>query len=72
MNIQGLLGRYKDFKPAPERTTLFDIDLLDAVVKHVCPYHGTKLYEMRNRPYWFCKSKRGNKCGFIISSAKLK
>ncbi len=60
-----------DFK---ENTSgrLFGIDLLDAVVKHVCPYCGNKLKMMASKPFAYCSNPKKHKKSFIISKSKLK
>lgn len=73
-NLSGLdLSRFDklNFNSTFDDGVLFPINLLDAVVKHVCPYCGCKLYEMKNKPFVYCKSKSHSN-RFIINKSKLK
>ncbi len=65
-----LFDKYKNIEYQPTGT-LFPVDLLDAVVKHVCPYCGNKLYPMMSKPLMFCKSKK-HRNRFVIAKSKLK
>ena len=71
MDISQLLGekyleRFRIFYPV----TLFPPNW-DALLKNACPLCGCKLYEMRNKPFFYCKSKR-NGHSFIINKSKMK
>lgn len=64
-----LFNKYNKLEFKESEGTLFPIDLRVAS-KGFCPFCGNKLYEMRNRPFYFCKSvKHKNK--FIISKDKV-
>ena len=65
-----LFSKYENMKVVP-RQGLFEPDLYIAKTKKQCPLCGCKLYEMRNKPFFYCKSKR-NGHSFIISSSKMK
>ena len=69
MNIGDITKRY-NFTPAPPLGTLFELDLLTALKTKTCPYCGNKLYEMRNRPFFYCKSKKHIQ-RFIVSKDKM-
>ncbi len=71
-----LFTKYETMKVVPTGA-LFDLPLLETCKTHKCAYCGLKLYEMRNRPMYYCKSKRcpnliQNKKQFVISKSKLK
>lgn len=67
-----LFDKYSKFEFKPNTSgKLFGIDLLDAVVKHRCPYCGNKLKMMSSRPFAYCNSKKHLKT-FLINKSKLK
>ena len=49
--------------------TLFGIEPIYAAKHKVCPFCFNKLYEMKNKPLLYCKSKK-HKQKFIISKSK--
>lgn len=51
--------------------TLFPIDPKVATNQGKCPFCFCKLYEMRGKPFLYCKSK-SHKNRFIISKDKVK
>ena len=69
MEIKTLLDSYKELKYTTP-VTLFEPDLWLAKEKHVCPFCLSKLYEMRNHPFYYCKSKK-HLNRFIISKDKM-
>lgn len=64
-----LFNRYKGLK-FHTTPTLFPVDINLALEKRVCPICFCKLYEMRFKRFWYCKSKKHKK-RFIISHDKL-
>ncbi len=74
LNIAEILKTLElKFKPSG---MLFDLDILNALKQKICPFCGRKLYEMRNRPLWYCRAKtcecRGtNGRAFIVSKEKI-
>lgn len=70
MEIKNLLSKYQEMKLVP-MDTLFEVDLWRAKEQKKCPKCGCKLYEMRNKPFFYCKSKR-NGHSFIIKKSKMK
>lgn len=70
MEIKNLLSKYESIKLVP-RSTLFEPDLYLAKTKKVCPICLNKLYPMRNKPFWHCRSRK-NKHSFVISNEKMK
>lgn len=70
MELGNLLSKYEGLK-FEQTGLLFDLDLRVATEQGKCPYCGHKLYLMRNRPLYFCKSfKHANR--FVISADKVK
>jgi hypothetical protein len=65
-----LFSKYQKMEVVPI-PTLFEPDLLLAVNQKKCPFCLCKLYEMRNKPFWYCKSKK-HKSRFIISKDKMR
>ncbi len=49
--------------------TLFENYNWSALKIQACPICGSKLYEMLNKPFFHCKSKKHK--GFIISKEKM-
>lgn len=66
MNIEGLFEKYKKIEFKPQVNLFNDIPLY-AINDNKCPWCGLKLYEMRNRPLRYCKSKR---CPCAIQTGK--
>lgn len=64
-----LFSRFKEMK-FHEQATLFEVDLLAALKRRICPYCACKLYEMRGKPFWYCRSKKHKK-RFIIHKDKM-
>lgn len=64
-----IFDKYKNLEVKSDGT-LFGIEPLDAIKFKRCPYCGNKLYEMRGKPFWYCKSKK-HKQRFIISKEKM-
>ena len=69
MNIASLLkDRHIELKPSG---TLFAVEPLVAITHRVCPFCFNKLYEMKDKPFFYCKSVK-HKNRFIISKDKMK
>lgn len=66
-NVEEKLAQF-EFVHSP---TLFPIDPKVATQQSRCPYCFCRLYEMRGKPFWYCKSK-SHKVRFIISKDKIK
>ena len=64
-----LFDKYKNIKVEP-LPVLFEPDFRDAT-KGYCPFCHCKLYEMRDRPFYYCRSK-AHKKRFVISKEKVK
>lgn len=69
LGINNLFKKYSDIELKIDGT-LFGIDPMIAIKQKRCPYCGNKLYEMRGKPFWYCKSKK-HKRRFIISKEKM-
>lgn len=67
--ISNLFSKYEEIKLEPTGT-LFDVDLRVAKKHRVCPFCFCKLYEMRNKPFMYCRSKK-HRNKFIISKDKM-
>ena len=67
--IENLLEKYKKLKFEHPKT-LFEPQLWLAKEKKVCPFCLNKLYEMRSKPFLYCKSKK-HKNRFIIGKDKV-
>ena len=65
-----LFSKYQNMKVKPTGL-LFEPDLFLASTKRVCPFCMCKLYEMRSKPYWYCKSNK-HKNRFMIHKDKIK
>lgn len=69
IGISSLFDKFKEVKFVSDGT-IFGADMRIAVTQKKCPFCGCKLYLMRNRPMYYCKSlKHKNK--FIISADKI-
>lgn len=64
-----LVDKLAQFEFVPS-ATLFPIDIHLATKKAICPLCFCKLYEMRGKPYFHCKSRK-HKAKFIISASKV-
>lgn len=67
---KSLFSKYKEIEFKSDGT-LFGIQPLDAIKFKVCPYCFNKLYEMRNRPFMYCRSNK-HKNRFMIGKDKMK
>ena len=63
-----LFDKYKDIK-VESCGLLFEPDWYLAKEK-ICPYCHRRLYEMRSRPFWYCRNKTHKR--FLINKDKIK
>lgn len=69
LSIENYLHKFKKY---PKATTLFEPtknELVQSLIKRVCPHCGCKLYPLRNGKLWICKSKR--KDGYRVKTETL-
>lgn len=65
-----LFSKYREnkFESVHKDGTLFELDLTISV-KGTCPYCFRRLYEMRDKPFFYCRNKTHKR--FLISKDKV-